>query len=331
MEILSFTQIGDEQWDAFCDASPGAWARNLSMGRRSALALDERNRDFSFGVMNDGALVAIAPLVTQPFGTSGNEFALSSSMPLPAPALAAGLTAAERETVFAVCMKEVDRLAHQHGVARSRMSVDVFYSLALGEVPRENPLVRFGYLDASNTTPVVDVRQDEGQLLRRMSKGHRTDIIFARKQTYAVDFFDSTNVTEEAWNAFITLYEKAAGRSVYPRARWVETFERIQNGLGLLAFIRDASEHIYFSGALITTYKHCAYYGMAATDPQYRGIRGIGQFLQWRIIGELKERGFTFYDMGGQSGTSEKEVNIARFKRHFGGDPVLVWTGIKTY
>lgn len=331
MNILQFADIGGDQWATFCSASPDAWAQHTDMSRRSSLALDERNKDLSFGVMHNETLAAIVPLVTQPFQASGIEFAVSGSMPTPAPAFVSGLSSAKRRAVFAACMAEVDRLARVHGVARSWMAADVFCSLTLGGTLQENPLLKFGYQDASSQTLIVDLRQDEAQLLRQMNKGHRTDIIFAHKQAYAVDFFDSKNITQDVWRAFITLYDLAAGRAVYSRERWAETFDRVRSGLGLLALIRDANGDKYFSGTLVTTYKSRAYYSMAATDPEYRRLRGIGQLLQWRIMGELKKRGVEFYDMGWQTGSTEKEANIASFKRHFGGEPTLVWAGVKEY
>lgn len=331
MEIRLHADISDEEWDAFCDASPEAWARHLSMSRRSALALDRKNIDLSFGITDNDTLVAVVPLVTQPLGASGSEFALSSGMPTPVPALAPGLAASEREAIFAACMAEVDRLALLHGTMRSSMAVYVFCTPAFHGTLKENPLLKFGYRDASNETLIIDLRKDETQLLRNMSKGHRADIVFARKQAYTTDFFDAKNITQAAWQAFTTLYKWAAGREVYSSERWAETLERVRSGFGLLAFIRNAGEETYFSGTLVTIYKGRAYYGMSATDPQYRRLRGIGQYLQWSIMGELKKRGFEFYDMGWQTGATEKEKAIASFKRHFGGVPTVVWAGIKTY
>src|SRR3989338_7573911 len=79
MEIVEHKEIGDGAWDAFCDASPEAWARHRSMTRKGTLVYDKRSEDHSFGVMHDGALVAVAPLITQPLLDSGGglEFAFS--------------------------------------------------------------------------------------------------------------------------------------------------------------------------------------------------------------------------------------------------------------
>lgn len=331
MNILSFADIGSEKWDTFCTASPEAWAQHTEMSRRSSLALDGRNKDLSFGVTDTGVLAAIVPVVTQPFGESEIQFAVSGSMPTPAPALAGELSPTKRDALFAAGMEEMDLLAQVNGVTRSWMAVDVFCSPALGGTIRENPLLMFGYQDASTQTLIVDLRQDDASLLQRMSKGHRTDIAFARKQAYSVEFFDSKNITQDVWQTFITLYELAAGHAVYSRERWAETFERIRSGFGLLALVRGANGEGYFSGTLVTTYKKRAYYSMAATDPQCRRLRGTGQLLQWRIMNELKKRGFEFYDMGSPVGVTEKEESIASFKRHFGGEPTLVWAGVKEY
>ncbi|PIR83420.1 hypothetical protein COU19_00465 [Candidatus Kaiserbacteria bacterium CG10_big_fil_rev_8_21_14_0_10_56_12] len=331
MHIVPSEQIGDQQWDAFCDTSLDAWVGHRTIGRRSALALDTQNQDHSFAVYDGYALVAVAPLVTRACGDNEYEFALSAGVPVPTPALAPHLSDDSHERIAIDCMAEIDNRARLHHVARSRMAINVFTDLVLDTAHKTNPLERFGYRDDSRLTTVIDLRQRDDQLLRKMSKGHRADIVYSSKQTYVADFFDGQTISQEAWLAFMALYEKAAGRGVLSSARWNEVLERIQQGLGLLAFVRDAAAERYFSGALITIYKKGANYAMAATDPQERSRRGIGQFLQWRIMSELRDRGIEFYDMGGQNGDSEKEVNIARFKRHFGGVPTQVWAGVKEY
>ena len=75
MEIVGHEEIGDKKWDAFCDASPQAWLRHTTRGRKGALALNPDNEDHSFGVMRGDTLVAVAPLVTQPLGEGEREFA----------------------------------------------------------------------------------------------------------------------------------------------------------------------------------------------------------------------------------------------------------------
>ena len=99
---------------------------------------------------------------------------------------------------------------------------------------------------------------------------------------------------------------------------------------------REGNESTYLSGALIIAYKKGAVYGMAATHPSAKGTRGIGALIQWRTIEELKRRGFERYDVGWFDGTQEsaitqKEANILNFKRHFGGDTVPLWAGVKEY
>ncbi len=336
MEVVQHQDIGDAQWDAFCDASPGAWIRHRSDGRRAALALDESSEDRSFGMKEGATLVAIAPLIIEPLiATKGREFAFSvntrpsdtHSLPNPSPALADALSPSEQAAIYAACMKEIDRLALTLGIARSRMFIDPLTDAAFAT----NPFLQFGYADTSTVTYIMDLRHDEDTLRSRVSKGNRSDITFAEKQGYKTDFFDSDTITEEAWTAFTDLYALAAGRPIGSPERTRELLGRVRSGHALLALLRQEHAGGYLSGALVTIYKRCASYGMAATDPQYRNLRGIGQFIQWRIMQELKRRGFERYDMGWQTGSTEKEAAIADFKRHLGGDPVPLWIGVKDF
>ncbi|KKU56253.1 MAG: hypothetical protein UX77_C0002G0024 [Parcubacteria group bacterium GW2011_GWA1_47_11] len=341
MEIVEHKEIGDGAWDAFCDASPEAWARHRSMTRKGTLVYDKRSEDHSFGVMHDGALVAVAPLITQPLLDSGGglEFAFSINtrpsdthgLATPAPALIDTLRDPERQALHALCMDEIDKRARRLGVARTRMFVDPLTGAVPGNTPAENPLTAFGYADTSTTTYHIDLRCDEKVLLSRMSKGHRSDITFALRQNYEVDFFDRDTITQEAWQAFIDINDAAAGRVVYNAERWSETLERLRGGFCLLALMRPGGDGGHVSGALVTTYKRRAYYSVSAIGPRHRGLRGAGQLIQWRVMQELKRRGFECYDMGWQTGSSDKEAAIASFKRHFGGTPTPLWYGVKKY
>ena len=60
--------------------------------------------------------------------------------------------------------------------------------------------------------------------------------------------------------------------------------------------------------------------------------------MQWHAICTLKERNIKYYDLGIQvygeqygSMPSEKEINISRFKRGFGGYPIPIYSGMKYY
>lgn len=299
MEIIPHKDIGAGEWDAFCSACPKAWLRHTIHGRRVAQALHPHNEDLSFGVMEKGKVVAVAPLITQPMDDK-REFAYSintrpsdtHSLPTPAPA-------ASSKQAFALCIEEIDRQAKKQGIVRTRIGID-----PLGDVPARNPMLVFGYTDASTTTSVVDLLQDEQTLLSRMAKGHRLDIAFAERQEYRVVISDE----EGAWKDFLCLHP------------------RMQKRQGLLALLYAGQRCA--AGALAVAYKRGAYYAMSAMK---EAPRGAGQLLQWRIMQELKRRGLERYDMGWQSGSTPKEAAIASFKRHFGGDRVPLWIGVKIY
>ena len=325
MTIVSAKDISDGEWDAFCDASSEAWVRHRTVGRRSALSLDAHNIDCSFGVISNGKLVAVVPLVAQTLAGGQREFAYSSSMHTPAPALADDVPPQERAALVQLCMDEVDRRAAETGAERSRMFVDPAVAPSA-----HNPLTVFGYEDASTVAHIIDLQHDEEELRAAMAKGHRLDITFAEKEKYIVDFFDHDSIIEEKWRVFVALYDAAAGKSVYSPAQWAEILQRLRGGFGLLGLIRR-QEGEYLSAVFVTTYKQRGYYSMGATAPEHRALRGAGHLLQWRTMLELKRRGFKHYDIGWQSGDSPKDISIADFKRRFGGTPAVLWAGIKTY
>ena len=157
MKILSWQQISDEQWDAFCDASPETWGRHRSMSRHGMLA-DPNNSDHSFGIMQNGVLMAIAPLILRAIpDTHEREFAYSRNMATPAPALAQGLFLEKHEELLQECMRETDQRAIRLDAVRARIFIDPLTRPMQVEISTQNPLAQFGYTDASTIAYVIDL------------------------------------------------------------------------------------------------------------------------------------------------------------------------------
>ena len=319
MDVTPFAKIGPEAWDAFCDRSPDAWAWHTSAGLRLGRSFTEGAENLSFGLQKDGTLIAVVPLILER-GASGEAECAMGGTAIPFPACSPALDEEEKKEVLDSIFAEIDRVARERGVSRAIFSVDPMAPSAASL--REHPLLRYGFKDTSIETSVIDLAQSEEELLARMSKGHRGDILFAQKSAYRADIVESSPT---ACEEFKKLYFAAAGKEIGTPERW-RSIEQLFAEKKLLFVFGEGSA----VAALV--YKRRAYYMLSGTLPAVRAERrGLGSHLQWALIRHLRQHNYTQYELGWQEAASPKEEAIAAYKRHFGGEAVPLRRGAKYY
>lgn len=324
MEIVEAP--GDEAWDRFCEGSPGAWFwhtlawRDYTLAYRPELASESR----AFFVADGDEIVAAVPLMVEQHNrTPRLSFGGGDCW---APALAAGLSPARQSDAMRAALAHVDRIATVERAVRASFRVSPLAPGLEGCLPFLAGTTRAGYADLSATATVLDLSPTSETLLRRMTKGHRSDITRAGR-SMTVDVDDAATVTEERFAEYRMLHEKAAGRVTRPARTFELMREWISRGTGLLVTARQEGRAV--SCAYLNLYRGGAYYSSAATDPSVR--EPAGHLVQWSAIRWLQAHGFTRYEVGLQhfgplpyEVPLAKELNIARFKRGFGGDLVPV-------
>lgn len=326
MEYIERNTLAAGEWDDFCTASPNAWARHTEAFIELGLTLGKEGADHSFAVRESGSVRAVVPLVTH-YSTNGRTFSLGGA-PLPFPALAPELTTAERKQTLRDIFAHIDVRAKELGAAYGSFMVDPLAESSWSLT--ENPLVEHGFNDTSGKTSVLDLQAGEQTLWAGMSKGYRSDIHFAERCGYTVSFALGAAVTDR-FEEFKNVYFVAAGKEVGTPARWECVKKLAAAGRLELAFGTLASGETLGVAALLC-YKGRAYYQLSGMMPQARErARGLGQYMQWRIVRHLRERGYTQYELGWQEWTTPKEKSIADFKRRFGGELVPLWRGERRY
>jgi CelD/BcsL family acetyltransferase involved in cellulose biosynthesis len=330
---LTTAAVDDKRWDEFCEGSPSAWFFHTTSWRDYTLAYrpDLQSRSLSFGVFEDGELVAAVPLMLEVHAEGeGDARAFSfGGGPCWAPALASGFAPPDAAAVLRAALEHVEKLAVEHDVDRSSFAVSpLLPDLPIAALRWIAAAIRAGYLDASRVSQVVDLRDDPDKLLRQMSKGHRAAIGRARKSMSVVVCTDSDDT---AFEAYQSMHERAAGRVTRPQ----QTFDLMRAWLGrghavLFAARRD-DRLVGFS--FVIRHGQGAYYMSAANDPDEVG-EPVGHLLQWDAMTWLRDHGVVSYELGAQpfgavphDQASDKELNIARFKRGFGGVPVPLLIG----
>jgi len=338
MELKPLAPADEPLWDAFCLANGDAWFWHTSGRLRYQTARQKEAVPLHFFVARENKIIAICPLILQtiqtPGGTvpvfgPGNDF-------LPAPVAADVLQPSDRERTLRTVFEEIDRLAAEHGAAKAS-----FRSLPLSPrylapaIAPANDLARFGYLDASLDTQVLDLRPDEKTIWSGFRKSYHS-LIRRTEERFSYRLIDAGLVTPEIFETYPRLHQKAAGR----QTRSPETFQMMREWVETgRAFLSQALDGERVVGCdLIITYKNYAYYGSACNDPDYDVEWALGHFLQWKVMQTLKSRGVTYYELGWQYpgpplsyAPTAEERQIAFFKRGFGGLSLPFHRGEKYY
>ncbi|MCU1461468.1 MAG: hypothetical protein JWO37_1543 [Acidimicrobiales bacterium] len=324
----------DDAWDHFCELSPDAWFWHTSHWREYTLTYrpDLESRSRAFTVVEDGETLAAIPLMVE---HHDNHAELSSGAgPCWSPAFAPGLSPARRASAAIAVYRQIDVVAAEEGVVRA--------ALRLSPLAHDRPVSgesfltdtgRNGYIDISLSSLVIGVDRPLEELRREMTKGHRSDISRAAR-SFTIDVFDASSITDTAFDEYRLLHQKAAGRVTRPAATFQMMHRWVQEGRALLVTARRDGEAK--SCALVNLFGRGAYYSSAATSPGLR--EPAGHAVQWATIEWLQARGYQRYELGLQQFgplphdvPSEKERNIARFKRGFGGSVVPLLTREKWY
>jgi hypothetical protein len=316
----------DKAWDDFCATSPSAWFwhttawRDYTLAYRPQLASQSR----AFFVVAGDEVVAAVPLMLEQDGTIPElSFGGGDCW---APALAAELPSRRRLEALRRALTHADDVARAERAVRASFRWSPLVGGLEDFVAFLAETTRSGYADASTTATVVDLSQPRDALLHRMTKGHRSDITRAAR-SMTVEVTDKASVTPARFDEYRVLHEKAAGRVTRP-ARTFELMEEwISQGTGLLVTARKDGQPV--SCAYLNLYRDGAYYSSAATDPLV--LEPAGHLVQWSAMEWLQAHGFLRYELGRQQFgplphdvPSTKELNIARFKRGFGGTLVPV-------
>jgi hypothetical protein len=340
MNFVEFQNIGQATWDAFCQASSDAWFRHTSTWIDYTLHMREpgESTDLSFGVMDEGKLVAAAPLIKERIHQRPEllEFGFAG-WNVPYPALANGLGDKHREKITKEIFQEIDRLALKERIAYAAFEVNPLLSLRDDQPNLCNPLPFLGFNATEISTHIVGLGRDEGSLLREMRKGHKSDITAARNNGLACRVFDAASITDDAFSAYRRLHLLAAGRQTRPDRTWELMHAWIKSGFAVLGIVSSRSG-APLAAALCLTNKNAAYYGSSCVDPEFANERGAMHLLLWEVMLHLKAAGLRWFETGwqhtptiSQEVPSKKEVAISHFKRGFGGQNVPYFRGERFY
>ena len=177
-----------------------------------------------------------------------------------------------------------------------------------------NYLLKYGYMDESGMSQLIDLRQSIDKLYSDVRKGHKRHI--NRGKIYDIKIYGQHNITDEMIELYKDIYEKDAGKVTRNSELYRYYLEFIKNGKGLAAFGSIDGQEV--GVVVVTIYKNTAYYSSYGELEEELNHVPIGHVLHWEIINYLKEHGIEFYEMGEQifgrthySNPEAKLINIS--------------------
>lgn len=334
MEIKKLTPKDYEKWDNFCLESDDAWfwhtTKWLEYNLNYKPEINPKSK--SFIVMNNQKMVAICPLILE---THDNikEFSYGDSYS-PIPALANDLTKKQKNKLKKLIFREIDRLAQENDVKRIRLRFSVLNkSFIETKEQKFNYLMKFGYIDNSANTRVIDLTKSIEDIKLDIRHGHDSDIDRASK-FLKTEIFNKSNITKKVFEEYVQMHRKAAGRVTRPKSTFDMMHNWIKEGKGFLFGARKDNKFAGFSYFFV--FKNNVYYGSSCNEPNE--TLPVAHLIQWAAIKWMIEKKYRFYELGLQvylnnltDFYSKKEVNIGRFKRGFGGFTVPLFIGEKYY
>ena len=225
---------------------------------------------------------------------------------------------------------EIDKIAQEFKVSKIEFQVD-----PMEDQISYNYLQKYNYLESSILAYLIDLTVDD--FLASCRKGHRNEIkkILADPE---VEIFhtDGEKPDHETHEQYRELHRKMAGRATRPKETFDLQFERLKAGEAVLFTLKHrgqvaAMTYFDFRGSK-------ANYASSVHDPDIAN-QSFGHALVYSAALYLKPKGVKLIDSEQPSAPSsqfgfphdQKQLNIALFKRGFGGRYAQNFRGVKYF
>lgn len=324
------------------------WARFLALNKHASVfytlnwmiyqrlySEDRFIKDLSFVVLGpEDVPVAICPLYLENYAgiirfAYRGEFLESLRTPL----IAQKYQDKQRKDIETELYENIEHLSAEYNVQKCNFLIDPL--CAIYEDEHFNNLTRFGYIDASISTQIIDLNKSKEELWMELRKSYKGLINKAYK-TFEIVIMDSRNPNFEIHEQYRLLHLKAAGRVTRPLGTFNMQFEMLKNDEAMLLCIKYKEHYVSFS--YFCHFNKTAYYASEADDPEIEVPVTYGPLSQWKAMEYYKTRGLDYIELDNQQfgpqlfdHPSEKDLSISMFKRGFGGKTVPLFRGIKYF
>lgn len=326
MEIVLFDQKNRDEWEHFSECSSDAWFWHTTdwMTYTQEYSKEGFLANSSFFVIENSEILAICPVMVERSALPNDIIQFSySGGPIPFPAMHDDLTPGSRQRVLKFYVQALRFISKKENVSYVSVKVpSVANNFINYEMPFANPLIKFGFIELTYHTQVINLQQELDDLWAGIRKGHRYDIRRSEK-VCELRVWDQHTITAEKFSEYQLLHQKDAGRITRSQRTFDLMLSWIKQGNAILVEAEHDGRAIGF--ALLILFQRGAFYGSSCKDPDYYETPA-SHLIQWATIRWLREHQFEWYDIGIQQffpqwfdPASTKDISISFFKRGFGG------------
>lgn len=171
-------------------------------------------------------------------------------------------------------------------------------------------------------TSVIDLKKNLEELKRSLRKSYKPLISWGEREL-RTEIYDNSNVTWGVIEEFRKLHQKQAGRKTRKVETWKLQYDAIKNNEAfcICGYLEDK---LVTAGYFLKANKSC-YYGSSASDRSLFD-KPLFHVILWNAILYAKEKRLMQFEVGlqynciaNEERPSMKELDIAKFKKGFGG------------
>lgn len=287
-------------------------------------------RDDSFIVLSDsGEAVALVPLYCFKDISRISEYRYGREY-LRSPLIYGSPYTKEYEKIQKYVFAYIENLAEKNKVKAHKTMIEGIELLEGRHY--YNYLTDFGYIDESSVCHLIDTSRDIKELWADVRKSYK-HLINRADKNYVYETISAQNYDFDRCEDYRKLHFKASGRQTRSLESFYLMYKMIEDNQAFLIIAKGkdgstaAAQLFYYS-------KDYSLYASSAINPDLPADSGAGHLAIWQGIVTAKRLGLRFLDMGQlriSSNISEKEKNIALFKKGFGGNTVTVFRGTKIF
>ena len=288
--------------------------------------------NISFVVIDGKQYLALCPLFIENVNNI-NQFSSANDY-LRSPLIDCSLQANMRKIISKFIIKNIDELALRNKVLKYKVMIDPLTQKLDSE--QYNWLMRYGYIDASINTNIINLKETKEMLWSHIRKGHKHNIKQGRKYC-KVAVWDYSNPDYEKHELYRLMHHKVSGRITRSLRTFELQYDCLKNDEAILIGLFCDNKWIAF-GCFVHLNKK-AIYSSSVQNPEELDISvPLGHLMIWTAIEYYNNREFDLLEIGWQHYStqifdhpSKKEIDVSLFKRGFGGKTYPLFRGIKYY
>ena len=317
LERLLRSKISSDDWDAIVHGSPDGWTFSLFGWQELILAVPQWGlEDFSFGLRENGKMVAVVPLQFNPNNGSMSSSGWGGSGPV----LLGALTGKTRQRVMLAALGRCVDLARERGASQLDLSVSPVTRTSIESRWGVNPFSFYDFDDRSGLSHVIDLGLSVDELKNGLTADARRQIRLAQEHGVTVERADWGCQLDRYYALHQDTYQRT-GVLPHPKEYFagLATYMAPSNHSVLwLARSREGEPIAYHNAAW---FGEGGYYHTGCSASTVNDV-GVSYVLFWEALLGAKAAGLRWYDCGAifPHATEPKQRGLTTFKTKFGGE-----------